>query len=69
MTFLKFMEGIGNSEICQWTDTKLFNVTYTDMKGKVNDLGGFKNLNLARNEAFRYKSGEDSAIIKEQPRV
>ena len=65
MRTLKAIEEIGDADIGQWPDTKLYNVKYTDLEGKLIDLGDFKTLNKAQKVAYRYRTGEDSAKPKE----
>ncbi len=69
MDFLRSIEGIGAADIFQWAESTLYNVKYTNLEGELIDLGDFKTLNQARNAAYRYQTGEDSAIVKEQPRI
>ena len=64
MRTLKAIEEIGEADIGQWSDTKLYNVKYTNLEGKLIDLGDFKTLNQAQKVANRYQTGEDSAKHK-----
>ena len=48
MRTLKAIEEIGDADIGQWSDTKLYNVKYTNVEGKLIDLGDFKTLNSYR---------------------
>ena len=64
MRTLKAIEEIGEADIGQWSDTKLYNVKYTNLEGKLIDLGDFKTLNQAQKVANRYQTGEDSAKQK-----
>ena len=61
----KAIEERGEADIGQWSDTKLYNVKYTNLEGKLIDLGDFKTLNMAQKVAYRYRTGEDSAKPKE----
>jgi len=65
MRTLKAIEEVGEADIGQWSDTKLYNVKYTNLEGKLIDLGDFKTLNNAQKVAYRYRTGEDSAKTKE----
>jgi hypothetical protein len=64
MQTLKAIEERGEADIGQWSDTKLYNVKYTNLEGKLIDLGDFKTLNQAQKVANRYRTGEDSAKPK-----
>ena len=64
MRTLKAIEEIGDADIGQWSDTKLYNVKYINLEGKLIDLGDFKTLNQAQKVAHRYRTGEDSAKPK-----
>ena len=59
MRTLKAIEEIGEADIGQWSDTKLYNVKYTNLEGKLIDLGDFKTLNNAQKVAYRYRTGKD----------
>jgi hypothetical protein len=60
MAFLLFITKIGKAEIRQWSDTKLYNVKYTNAEGKTFEVGDFKDLNQARDTARRYMTGKDT---------
>ncbi|MHC5076686.1 MAG: hypothetical protein ACYTFM_09690 [Planctomycetota bacterium] len=64
MRTLKAIEERGEADVGQWSDTKLYNVKYTNPEGKLIDLGDFKTLNQAQKVANRYQTGEDSAKPK-----
>ena len=64
MQTLKAIEERGEADIGQWSDTKLYNVKYTNLEGKLIDLGDFKKLSQAQKVANRYQTGEDSAEQK-----
>ena len=65
MRTLKAIEEVGEADIGQWSDTKLYNVKYTNLEGKLIDLGDFNTLNKAQKVAYRYRTGEDPAKPKE----
>ena len=65
MRNLKAIEEVGEADIGQWSDTKLYNVKYTNLEGKLIDLGDFNTLNKAQKVAYRYRTGEDSAKPEE----
>ena len=64
MQALKAIEERGEADVGQWSDTKLYNVKYTNLEGKLIDLGDFNTLNKAQKVAYRYRTGEDSAKPK-----
>ncbi len=64
MQTLKAIEEIGEADIGLWSDTKLYNVKYTSLEGKLIDLGDFETLKKAQKVAYRYRTGEDSAKPK-----
>ncbi len=59
MALLLFIKKIGKAEIRQWSDTKLYNVKYTNAEGNTIDAGDFKDLNQAKDTARRYMTGKD----------
>ena len=59
MRTLKAIEKTGEADIGQWSDTKLYNVKYTNLEGKLIDLGDFETLKKAQKVAYRYRTGED----------
>ena len=65
MRTLKAIEEIGEADIGQWSDTKLYNVKYTNLEGKLIDLGDFETLNKAQKVAYRYRTGKDPKKPKE----
>ena len=64
MRTLKAIEEVGEADIGQWSDTKLYNVKYTNLEDELIDLGDFKTLNNAQKVAYRYRTGERSEDSK-----